>query len=191
MAAAALLTLPPAPGGVRALAPCPPRLPHPPRVDRRRARDRSSGRRAQVAGHARRRVRRHGHQRPPGGAPSSIIFGRSNGSKVPNSGLALVIRGAQERLGPTLMTTFGTAVAFVPFVALGNVAGLEIARPMAIFVLGGLVTSTLISLFVLPKLYLGSGPRQVPTQRRFWPKQPSGLQPHHRIGAPDAAHRES
>jgi Cu/Ag efflux pump CusA len=92
-------------------------------------------------------------------------------------GPALVVRGAQDRLGPTLMTTFGTAVAVVPFVALGNVAGLEIARPMATFVLGGLFTSTLIALFVLPKLYLESGPRQVTDTEELLAEERSGLQP--------------
>jgi CzcA family heavy metal efflux pump len=76
-------------------------------------------------------------------------------------GASLVLKGAQERLGPTLMTVFGTALAVLPFVVLGDVAGLEIVRPMAIFVLGGLITSTLVTLFVLPTLYLTSGPRPV------------------------------
>jgi Cu/Ag efflux pump CusA len=76
-------------------------------------------------------------------------------------GPSLVMKGAQERLGPTLMTAFGTAVAVLPFIILGDVAGLEIARPMAIFVLGGLITSSLVTLFVLPTLYLHSGPRLV------------------------------
>jgi Cu/Ag efflux pump CusA len=73
-------------------------------------------------------------------------------------GPALILRGAQDRLGPTLMTAFGTALAVLPFIVMGNVAGLEIVRPMAIFVLGGLITSTLLTLFVLPNLYLHSGP---------------------------------
>jgi hypothetical protein len=45
----------------------------------------------------------------------------------------------------------------LPFVILGNVAGLEIVNPMAIVMLGGLLTSTLLSLFVLPVLYLRFG----------------------------------
>jgi Cu/Ag efflux pump CusA len=73
-------------------------------------------------------------------------------------GPSMILRGAQERLGATLMTAFGTALAVLPFVVIGDVAGLEIVRPMAIFVLGGLITSTLITLFVLPNLYLRSGP---------------------------------
>ena len=50
-----------------------------------------------------------------------------------------------------------TALAVLPFVIMGNVAGLEIVNPMAIVMLGGLITSTLLSLFVLPVLYLRFG----------------------------------
>ena len=46
----------------------------------------------------------------------------------------------------------------LPFVVMGDVAGFEVVRPMAIFVLGGMVSSTLITLFVLPNLYSRSGP---------------------------------
>ena len=50
-----------------------------------------------------------------------------------------------------------TAAAVLPFVILGNIAGLEIVNPMAIVMLGGLITSTLLALFVLPVLYLRFG----------------------------------
>jgi len=50
-----------------------------------------------------------------------------------------------------------TAAAVLPFVIMGNIAGLEIVNPMAIVLLGGLITSTLLSLFVLPVLYLSFG----------------------------------
>jgi Cu/Ag efflux pump CusA len=73
-------------------------------------------------------------------------------------GPALILQGSQERLGPTLSTVVGTALAVLPFVVMGDIAGFEVVRPMAIFVLGGLVTSTLITLFVLPNLYFRSGP---------------------------------
>ena len=51
-----------------------------------------------------------------------------------------------------------TAVFALPFIVLGDVAGLEIMRPMAIFVLGGLVSAALLILFVVPSIYLLSGP---------------------------------
>ncbi|HEX6660048.1 MAG TPA: efflux RND transporter permease subunit, partial [Ilumatobacter sp.] len=69
----------------------------------------------------------------------------------------LVRRGAQDRFAPTLTVAVATAAAVLPFVILGNVAGLEIVNPMAVVLLGGLITSTLLSLFVLPVLYLRFG----------------------------------
>jgi CzcA family heavy metal efflux pump len=74
-------------------------------------------------------------------------------------GLDLVLRGARERLRPILMTTGATAFAILPLVIYGNQPGQEIEYPMAVVILGGLVTSTLLNLFVVPALYLrfGSG----------------------------------
>lgn len=74
-------------------------------------------------------------------------------------GLALVLRGASERLSPILMTTLCTSVALLPLVVPGSIPGHEIEHPMAVVILGGLATSTLLTLFVLPVLYLrfGSG----------------------------------
>lgn len=69
-------------------------------------------------------------------------------------GRALVMQGASERLAPILMTASATGLALVPLVAAGDIAGHEIENPMAMVILGGLVTSTLLNLFVLPSLYL-------------------------------------
>jgi Cu/Ag efflux pump CusA len=84
-------------------------------------------------------------------------------------GPALVLRGARERLSPILMTTLATALALVPLVVAGRIPGHEIEYPMAVVILGGLVTSTLLNLFVVPSLYLrfakswrGSGGAGVP-----------------------------
>jgi CzcA family heavy metal efflux pump len=74
----------------------------------------------------------------------------------------LVRRGAQDRFGPTLTVAVATVVVVLPFVIMGNVAGLEIVNPMAIVLLGGLITSTLLSLLVLPVLYLRFGAGAVP-----------------------------
>jgi Cu/Ag efflux pump CusA len=68
--------------------------------------------------------------------------------------VALVIRGTRERFSATLTTAVATALAFAPFLVLGDRAGLEILRPAAVVVVGGLVTSTLLALFVVPALYL-------------------------------------
>jgi hypothetical protein len=69
----------------------------------------------------------------------------------------LVLRGAKERLAPILMTAGATGLALVPLAVAGSIAGNEIEHPMAIVILGGLVTSTLLNLFVLPSLYLRFG----------------------------------
>jgi Cu/Ag efflux pump CusA len=68
--------------------------------------------------------------------------------------LTLVARGVDERLPAVCASTIGLAVFFLPFAVLGAADGLEILRPLAISVLGGLVTSTLLTLFVGPALYL-------------------------------------
>jgi CzcA family heavy metal efflux pump len=72
-------------------------------------------------------------------------------------GPQLVLRGARERLSPILMTSLATGLALVPLVALGMRPGHEIEHPLAVVILGGLVTSTLLNLFVVPSLYLKFG----------------------------------
>jgi CzcA family heavy metal efflux pump len=72
-------------------------------------------------------------------------------------GPALVLRGARERLSPILMTSLATGLALVPLVVLGSRPGHEIEHPLAVVILGGLFTSTLLNLFVVPSLYLRFG----------------------------------
>jgi CzcA family heavy metal efflux pump len=72
-------------------------------------------------------------------------------------GPGLVIQGAKERLAPIMMTALATGLALVPLVWAGSIPGHEIEHPMAIVILGGLVTATLVNLFVLPSLYLAFG----------------------------------
>jgi CzcA family heavy metal efflux pump len=69
-------------------------------------------------------------------------------------GRALVLRGARERLAPILMTTLAAGLAILPLVIAGEIPGHEIEHPLAVVVLGGLFTSTLLNLFVVPSLYL-------------------------------------
>ncbi|MEK6325451.1 MAG: efflux RND transporter permease subunit [Acidobacteriota bacterium] len=71
----------------------------------------------------------------------------------------LVMRGSEERLAPILMTALATGLALLPIVVGGNRPGHEIEHPMAVVILGGLVTSTLLNLFLMPALYLRYGTR--------------------------------
>ncbi len=79
-------------------------------------------------------------------------------------GLGLILRGASERLSPILMTTLCTALALLPLIVPGSISGHEIEHPMAVAILGGVVTSTLLTLFVVPILYLRVGSRSSETQ---------------------------
>ena len=72
-------------------------------------------------------------------------------------GAQLVLRGARERLSPILMTAGAAGLAVLPLVLYGNLPGHEIEFPMAVVILGGLVTSTLLNLFIVPALYLRFG----------------------------------
>jgi CzcA family heavy metal efflux pump len=79
-------------------------------------------------------------------------------------GPALVLRGARERLAPILMTSLATGLALVPLVVFGERPGHEIEHPLAVVILGGLFTSTLLNLFLTPSLYLRFGrPRPLRT----------------------------
>jgi cobalt-zinc-cadmium resistance protein CzcA len=61
-------------------------------------------------------------------------------------------RAAERRLRPVLMTAFVAALGFVPM-ALSTAPGSEVQRPLATAVIGGLVTATLLTMFVLPVVY--------------------------------------
>ncbi len=78
-------------------------------------------------------------------------------------GLDAALRGASERLIPILMTALVTAIGLLPLAIGSGEAGREIEGPMAIVILGGLITSTALNLLVLPTLALRYG--------RFLPKQ--------------------
>ena len=67
------------------------------------------------------------------------------------------MRGAATGRRRSLLTALATAAVLLPFAVLGDIAGIEILHPMAVVVLGGLVTSTVLTLFVLPALYLPFG----------------------------------
>jgi CzcA family heavy metal efflux pump len=72
-------------------------------------------------------------------------------------GTQLIGRGAEERLVPILMTAACAGLALLPLIAAGNAPGHEIEHPMAIVILGGLVSSTALNLFLMPALYARFG----------------------------------
>jgi CzcA family heavy metal efflux pump len=80
-------------------------------------------------------------------------------------GPGLVLRGARERLAPILMTALAAGLALVPLAISGDIPGQEIEYPMAVVILGGLVTSTLLNLFIVPSLYLRFGRKKDPLPR--------------------------
>ena len=79
-------------------------------------------------------------------------------------GTELVLRGAKERLTPILMTAGATGLALVPLAISGAIPGHEVEHPMALVILGGLVTSTLLNLILIPALYLRFGGSQKTAQ---------------------------
>jgi len=79
---------------------------------------------------------------------SYILQMRSEGATAREA----AVRGAEIRLRPVLMTALVASLGFVPM-ALSHGAGAEVQRPLATVVIGGLITSTLLTLVVLPALY--------------------------------------
>ncbi|WP_210506146.1 efflux RND transporter permease subunit [Naasia sp. SYSU D00057] len=87
-------------------------------------------------------------------------------------GEALVLRGAAERLSPILMTTLATGLALVPLIIMGDLPGHEIEHPMAVVIVGGLVTSTLVNLYLVPTLYLRVTAKRRPKQEQERAEEP-------------------
>lgn len=84
-------------------------------------------------------------------AREGVAFGRD-----------LALRGASERLGAILMSAAVTAAFLLPLAFAGQRAGTEILQPMALVTLGGLITATILNLFVLPALFLRFGSSPTP-----------------------------
>jgi Cu/Ag efflux pump CusA len=74
----------------------------------------------------------------------------------------LVRRAALDRLAPVVTTAVAVALLVLPFVVMGSRPGLEVVHPMAVVILGGLLTTTFASLFVLPALCAQWGPARGP-----------------------------
>ena len=83
-----------------------------------------------------------------------LLMNRYNILKT--SGMALKERiylGSVDRLTPIIMTALTSALALIPLALRGHVAGNEIQSPMAQVILGGLITSTLLNIYVVPVIY--------------------------------------
>lgn len=74
---------------------------------------------------------------------------RANGVSLEDA----VVLGSVDRLTPILMTAFTSALALVPMILNGSASGNEIQSPMAVVVLGGLLSSTLLNIYVIPIVY--------------------------------------
>lgn len=83
-------------------------------------------------------------------------LGRDTGQGLDAQAVRL---GSQAKVAPLLSSVLATFALMIPIIAGGSMAGLEIVRPMAIIIVGGVIASTRISLLVLPALYLRAGAR--------------------------------
>jgi Cu/Ag efflux pump CusA len=79
------------------------------------------------------------------------------GSQDERMGAELASRASGERFLPVLITGLAVALAMVPIIVAGSIPGLEVVQPMAVVILGGVISTTLLYLFLLPAVYL-----------RFW-----------------------
>ena len=80
---------------------------------------------------------------------SRYQFGTTQGITLRQS----VIDGSKDRLTPILMTALTSALALIPMVMNGTASGNEIQSPMAVVVLGGLLTSSFLNMYVIPIIY--------------------------------------
>lgn len=78
----------------------------------------------------------------------------------------VVLMGSADRLNPILMTALTAALALLPLVINGDKPGNEIQSPMAVVILGGLISSTLLNLFVIPAIYLIIGKQVSKTSQK-------------------------
>ena len=69
----------------------------------------------------------------------------------------MVIRGSLERLIPVLMTSLTAGIALIPFAFSGGEPGREILQPLAVVILGGLISSTLLDMIVTPTVFYHFG----------------------------------
>lgn len=83
-----------------------------------------------------------------------LLMSRYETLRADGEGLAeRVARGSADRLNPILMTALSSALALIPLAVNGHLPGNEIQSPLAIVILGGLLSSTLLNIFIVPIVY--------------------------------------
>jgi CzcA family heavy metal efflux pump len=82
-----------------------------------------------------------------------------------------IVQGSMERLSPILMTALVTGVGLIPLALGAGDPGREIQQPMAVVILGGIVTSTFLNMIVIPALFLKYGEEAVATPARDYPRE--------------------
>lgn len=96
----------------------------------------------------------------------------------------LILKGSVERIAPILMTAGTTVLAIIPLVISGNLPGHEIEHPMAVVIVGGIISSTLLTLFLLPTVFWRFG-RSPATVHRHPPESPPEGRTESRTPEPD------
>jgi len=81
-----------------------------------------------------------------------------------------IVQGSMERLSPILMTALVTGVGLIPLALGAGEPGREIQQPMAVVILGGIVTSTFLNMIVIPALYLKYGQAVAPATAGAFPR---------------------
>ena len=80
-------------------------------------------------------------------------------------GYDLAVRGAMERLSPILMTACAAGLGLLPIAVSVGEPGRELQQPMAAVILGGLISSTILNLIVIPTLFLKFGRHEDPIEQ--------------------------
>jgi Cu/Ag efflux pump CusA len=86
------------------------------------------------------------------------LAGQIRRLEAEDQGPEAIVRGARERFQPTLVSSIAVALAMLPLLVLGGRPGLELVAPIAVAVVGGLISASLLTLFVVPALYYGIRP---------------------------------
>ena len=87
-----------------------------------------------------------------------------------------IVQGSLERLSPILMTALVTGVGLIPLALGAGQPGKEIQQPMAVVILGGIVTSTLLNMIVIPALYMKFGSAEAVVEDAVIDQQLEGAQ---------------